>query len=70
MLSLSVSHAETEAHARMTVRADVVMTAEATVAHAAMTEVREAHVATVARSRLLQSRITSLKCSKHQAIYR
>jgi hypothetical protein len=65
MSSLSASHVEIVVHARMTVRADVAMTAEETVAHAAMTEAQEVHAVTAARSQLLQSRTTSLKCSKH-----
>jgi hypothetical protein len=40
----------------------VVTTAEATVAHAAMTEAQEVHAATVRLT--LQSRTTSQRCSK------
>ena len=59
MLSQSASQGATEVHARMTV---VVTSAEATVAHAAMTE---AHAVHVASRLLLLSRTTSRKCSRH-----
>jgi hypothetical protein len=65
MSSRSASQEETEVHARMTV---AVTTAEATVAHAAMTKAHVVHVASVLRH-LQQSRTTSLRCSKHQKGY-
>jgi hypothetical protein len=66
MSSLSASHAETVVHVvRSATEPHVVMTAEATVAHAATTEVLRVHAVTVVRSRLLQSRTTSQRCSKH-----
>jgi hypothetical protein len=63
-LSLSASRAETAAHVVTTVReAHAVMTAEATAAHAATTEVQEAHVVSALQT-LQSSRITNQRCSK------
>jgi hypothetical protein len=63
MLSLSASHVETEVHVVRSVTAvHVVMSAEATEAHAAMTEVQEVHVVSVRLRH--QSRTTNQKCSK------
>ena len=64
MSSLSASHVEIVVHAKMTVRADVAMTAEETVAHAAMTEAQEVHAVTATRLLPLLSRTASRRCSR------
>jgi hypothetical protein len=62
MLSLSVSHAETEVHAvRTTVATTAVHVVTTTVVHAAMTEVHAVHVVSVLQSHT--SRTTNQKCS-------
>jgi hypothetical protein len=54
----------------MTVRVVlVVTTAEVTVVHAAMTEAREVHAASVQLTHRLLSRTTSQRCSKHPKGY-
>jgi hypothetical protein len=62
MLSLSASHAEIEVHVvRSVTVVHAVRSAEATEAHAAMTEVQEVHVVSVLLRHL--SRTTNQKCS-------
>jgi hypothetical protein len=64
MLSLSASQEATRVHVvRIATEVHAATTAEATEAHAAMTEAQEVHVASALLRHQLQSRTTSLKCS-------